>query len=235
MGSRSDKLFQKRKAGRKKDYSRRRRTLSERRRSLIVCEGEKTEPDYFRFLIEHLSLTTAEVEVCGDCGSAPISVVKFGKKKFAVDPDFEEIYFVFDGDCHPSYNEALKLVENLQGRNKKKSFQAITSNPCFELWFLMHYKSCTKPFSARGNRSPCDDLIASLKRYPGFNNYSKSQRQPFGLLQARMQEAKQNAAQSLEQLENSRAPTQTKHHINPSTFVHKLVEAMECLAEQQKR
>lgn len=34
-------------------------------RVLIVCEGSKTEPTYFRELVDHLKLNTANVEIDG--------------------------------------------------------------------------------------------------------------------------------------------------------------------------
>ena len=109
MGSRSDQLFHKRRAKQKQELKRRNATRSARERVLIVCEGEKTEPHYFNSLINSLGLTTAEVEVCGECGSSPNSVVKFGIDKLKLDSDFDQIYFVFDKDSHTSYGSAFEF------------------------------------------------------------------------------------------------------------------------------
>jgi RloB-like protein len=49
-------------------------------RVLIVCEGEKTERIYFKDLINHYRLSTANIEVCSSGGSAPKSVVDHAKK-----------------------------------------------------------------------------------------------------------------------------------------------------------
>ncbi|MNC80456.1 hypothetical protein D3C75_1332440 [compost metagenome] len=43
---------------------------------LIVCEGKKTEPEYFNDLRNYERLASITVKVCGECGSAPISVVE---------------------------------------------------------------------------------------------------------------------------------------------------------------
>ena len=56
---------------------------------LIVTEGEKTEPDYFRRLIKELGLTTAKVRITGEGDSAPISVVKTAERILDNDDDFE--------------------------------------------------------------------------------------------------------------------------------------------------
>ena len=118
MPSRNDQLFNRRKAQRKADLERRNGFKSEIKRALIVCEGEKTEPIYFKDLIGALGLTSAEVEVCGDSGAAPESVVKLGIRKLKDDSDFDLVFFVFDKDSHESYDEAVRRVSDL----KRKKF-----------------------------------------------------------------------------------------------------------------
>ena len=201
---------------------------------LIVCEGEKTEPHYFKSLIAKLGLTTAEVEICGNCGSAPTSVVKYGNKKFSADPDYDLIFFVFDRDSHTDYDDALALIQSYRNQRKygNKSFSAITSNPCFEVWFLMHFEPFTKPCAAGGGKSPCGNWISILKRKPGFQDYKKGQRQHFKLLSSRLHNAKSYAAQVLSQHQATGEP---EHQGNPHTFVHKLVDTLEYMAKEQQR
>ena len=98
MGSRSDQLFHKRKAERKRKNKFTKKQLSSRTRVLIVCEGEKTEPSYFKFLRKKLDLTAADIVVSGESDSAPGSVVKFGRDKLKMDPDYQYVFFVFDKD-----------------------------------------------------------------------------------------------------------------------------------------
>jgi hypothetical protein len=122
-------------------------------RLLIVSEGSKTEPHYFREIRAAYRLHTANVEVqpC-ELGTAPIQVVQYARDLFEkgdrhkrIQPRaFERVYAVFDRDDHDSYFDALALAESLQGtlRNDNKQaiqFQAIASVPCFELWLLLHY------------------------------------------------------------------------------------------------
>ena len=63
-------------------------------RVLIVMEGTKTEPSYFKNLVSELELRT--VKICPSADSAPISVVNEAKKRVSKDKDFEQIYCVFD-------------------------------------------------------------------------------------------------------------------------------------------
>jgi len=233
MVSRSNKLFQKHKAKNKRDLVRRKAVRSERRRALIICEGEKTEPLYIRALVVSLGLTTAEVEVCGDCGSAPKSVVKFGESKFNADPDYDLIFFVFDRDSHPSYEDALRLVSGFKQQRKFRGTKctAITSVPCFEIWFLVHFEPHTRPYSSGGGKSPCGNLISVLKGKPGFECYEKASDSYFDQLRGRLHDAKRNAAIVVQQ---SREAGDADHYGNPTTLMHKLVEALEAMADEAR-
>ena len=46
---------------------------------LIVCEGEKTEPNYFKGLRNHLRLKTANVAIVGE-GATPAKIVERAKE-----------------------------------------------------------------------------------------------------------------------------------------------------------
>jgi hypothetical protein len=78
---------------------------------LIVCEGEKTEPNYFEELRDALHLSTANIEVVGECGSAPINVVDAAIAKYNKNTDYDLMYCVFDKDRHPSYKQALQKIK----------------------------------------------------------------------------------------------------------------------------
>ncbi len=128
-------------------------------RILIVCEGSKTEPNYFREIRTAYRLHTANVEVQpGGLGTAPIQVVQYAKQLFEDgDPNkniqrraFEQVYAVFDRDEHDSYHEALALAASLDGKLKNDAkqlirFQAIASVPSFELWLLLHFEDIQAP------------------------------------------------------------------------------------------
>ncbi len=231
MASRRDKLFNSRKAKKKKSLTRKRAKFQPRRRVLIVCEGEKTEVIYLNALVVSLGLTTANVEVCGDCDSAPKSVVDFGLEKYKTDNDYDLIFFVFDRDSHPSYDEALRSISGLSKSKKFNSshLKAITSFPCFEIWFLLHFEAHSRPYVAGGGKSPCGNLISALKKKEGFEHYEKGHSGHFEELHNRLHQAKLNSARTLQQsIENGSA----EHHGNPSTLMHTLVEALQDIAEK---
>ncbi len=78
-------------------------------RILVVSEGSKTEPNYFKEIRAEYRLHTANVEVQpSQLGTAPIQVVKYARQLFEEGDRhkriprraFEQVYAVFDRDDH---------------------------------------------------------------------------------------------------------------------------------------
>ena len=227
MGSNKDKLFKKRKAKSKGALARRSSRFVEKRRVLVICEGQKTEPNYFRSLRSKLKLSTVDVEICGNCSSAPKRLVQFGIKELDKDDDYDVIFFVFDKDSHETYEHAIREINKLQKDYNKKLILAITSVPCFEVWFLLHYeKYMTKHIGGRKSAGKC--VISDLKKKDEFKHYDKGQN-CFSLLEARMEIAKLNSTYILER---GIREGDDEHHINPSTKVHILIEILEQVATE---
>lgn len=112
----------------------------EREYILIVCEGEKTEPNYFKSIVDLLPPNLVSVRIEGK-GYNTIDVVKYAielgekQKKDRLNPDFDEIWAVFDKDDFPNqrYNEAIALA-------KRNDVKVAYSNEAFELWYVLHFQ-----------------------------------------------------------------------------------------------
>jgi len=103
-------------------------------RILIVSEGSKTEPNYFKDIRAAYRLQTANIEVQpSGFGTGPIQVVQYARSLFdsgdrhkQIQPRaFEQIYAVFDRDDHQKYFEALKLAEELDGKLRNDNRQTV--------------------------------------------------------------------------------------------------------------
>lgn len=160
----------------KRDLARKTACRASYDRILIVSEGSKTEPNYFKEIRSAYRLQTANVEVQpSELGTEPIQVVQFTKDLFEnghphkqIQPRaFEQVYAVFDRDDHRTYFDALKLAESLDRklRNDNRQpvrFKAIASVPSFELWLLLHYEDIQAPLHR-------DEVMRRLKRHiPGY-------------------------------------------------------------------
>lgn len=211
----TDNLFHKRKAKSAKGLQRRAAKRDAYAKVLIVCEGEKTEPHYFHGLRNYYGLNTANVEVSGESGSDPNSVVRFAKQRFREEKDagdaFDKVFCVFDKDTHHHYGEALGSIAAAQPRD---TFIAINSVPCFEYWLLLHFVYSTKPYVALSGNSAGNQVLSELQAY--LPAYDKGSEDIFMSLLGQLEFAKNNAERSLRQAEASGTD-------NPTTRIHELV------------
>ena len=167
---------------RSSDLSRRQGVREIKQSFLIVCEGEKTEPDYFKAF----RMTAATVKAVGQAMntmtlvSKAISIRDADQKKKKI---YDQCWVVFDKDDFPAkdFNQAIQFAE-------KNGFRVAYSNQAFEYWFLLHYNLYTGAI----HRSQYKDMLTKLTGMP----YSKSEGYGavmYNLLLSRQQQAINNA------------------------------------------
>ena len=219
----ADQLFKKRQAAGKQ--ARAKETRVGKKRILIVCEGEKTEVEYFKGAVHVLGIDSSLVKICGNCGSDPMNIMKYAQKLCTDDKDYDQVFCVFDRDTHKNFADAISKI------TKKPKYHAITSTPCFELWFLLHFKYSDKPYTECRNNSPCDNLIKDLKKCdPSLAGYEKNLKGLYKGLETRLPEAKKHAESLLK--EQRSVKEGALHGSNPSTFVHQLINTLEDMAQK---
>ncbi len=217
----TDNLHHKRKAKASERLARRKAKRASYDKVLIVCEGEKTEPNYFNELINFYKLNTANVEIDGTCGSSPKSVferaLELYQKEECKGDAFDKVYCVFDKDSHGTYDETLIRISAQKPRGV---FHSAISVPCFEYWLLLHFRYTTKPYHATGSSSIGNEVLKDLKSV--FPEYAKGSEDIFERLSDQLEFAKNNAQRSLEHgLAN--------HTDNPTTYIHELVDYLQKL------
>jgi len=220
----TDNLFHKRKVKKAKDLRRRAAKRAPYAKILIVCEGEKTEPNYFNGVKDHYGLNSANIEICGESGSDPLSILQHAKQRYREERDardaFDKVFCVFDKDTHPQYGEALQAIA---AQRPQDAFVAITSVPCFEYWLLLHFIYTTRPYAALLGNSAGDQILAELRQY--LPNYQKGQKSVFIELIDQLVSATKNAQKALQAAERSGTD-------NPTTHVHELVDFMRTIKKQ---
>lgn len=186
---------------------------------LIVCEGEKTEPNYLRALIDDLELNTANIKITKNtAGSSPRNIVDFALQEYKKDKDYDRVYCVFDKDRHTNYNEAIDLIRRTR-MGKGHIIQATTSVPCFEFWILLHFTFTTKQFDT-GQGSICANVISDLKNH--MPDYEKGATNTYRATKDRLTEAI-TRAKRVEHYCKTGATDM------PSTKMHELVEYLQNL------
>ena len=217
----SDNLFHKRKAKSSRQLDRRKAKRAPYDKVLIVCEGEKTEPQYFIGLKNYYELNGANVEITGDCGSAPKSIVEYAKQRYREERDagdpFNRVYCVFDKDMHPTYEQALDMIASAKPDG---TFFAVTSVPSFEYWLLLHFYLTTRPYFRTSEVSSGDQVLRDLKTY--MPDYEKGAKDVFAKLVGQLDFAKANAQRGLRAAEATCTD-------NPTTKIHELVEYLQNL------
>ncbi|HNB54895.1 MAG TPA: RloB family protein [Anaerolineales bacterium] len=111
---------------------------------IIAAEGTHTEKRYFEDLATSYAQSNIHVEVLErvDTGSDPETVLKVLDKfraQYSLRMDTDELWLVIDVD---RWKE--KQLSEVGSLCAQKNYGYAVSNPCFELWFLLHLKSLSE-------------------------------------------------------------------------------------------
>lgn len=182
-------------------------------RILVVCEGKKTEPLYLKQFQHHVRNPRVHIEPLGIAG-VPITVVQTAielreqaddeaKRQRDENLRWDEVWAVFDVDDHPKVADARQLAV-------AHGIQLAISNPCFELWALLHFAD-RRAHIERGK------LRAMLQQHvPGYDKEL-----PFAEVHTGYDEAVRRARE----LDNA-AALANRPGRNPTTGVHLLTETI---------
>ena len=157
----------------------------------VFCEGE-TEMAYVKFL---RSLYRAPIQVIPKKGKSNISedfIVK--SKNEYVQTEQDKVFLMYDLDVDG-------MLEQLQ---KIPNAELLVSNPCVELWFLLHYQEQKTSISS-------DKCIKKLQKFS--KEYKKGT----------LSEEEKDVFAKNKELAIERAKKLAKFH-NPSTTVYRLLE-----------
>ena len=185
------------------------RTMDQRTirpRILIVCEGGKTEPNYF------LAFDVTN-DVYGR-GLETIRVVEEAIRLNENEGPFDQIWCVFDRDGFPpdDFDNAIHKLESLSDQG----FHAAFSNEAFELWYILHFEFLQSGISR-------DMYCSKLKEYLG-GSYDKGDRDNYEKIQSRGSE--NDAIRNAEKLLAIHAEGTPYSRRCPMTTVHELVKEL---------
>lgn len=120
--------------------TRRTATRRERRTIVVFTEGVGSEPDYVNALKRASGVrekTAIDLQVDPRHG-VPMTLVEHAVERTR-DDEVDECWCVFDVEWpqnHPGLREALALAE-------RHGVRVAVSNPCFELWLILHFADHT--------------------------------------------------------------------------------------------
>lgn len=146
-------------------------TKSIRKAFLIACEGISTEPNYISELVkdckeEKLIAAGTELVIAKHGHTDPLGVYEDLKATPDYD-NFDEYWIVIDrdevelnkkgqgGHSEKNFKDALKSC-------KKDRINVACSNPCFELWIVLHFEYRNTSCSRRDIQKKAKELVNSL-------------------------------------------------------------------------
>ncbi len=204
-----------------RDRLRRRRSFRQpRARFLIVCEGKVTEPLYFTEVrrVERgiIDLEIVPAGVPKTVVERAVHLKKDAEREARRRGDqylrYDHVWCVFDVDEHPFVPEAKQQA----GAN---AIDVAVSNPCFELWFLLHFQDQTAHIERARVQRLCREYMPGYQKTP-----------PCDALIPHQSQAIERAFQ-LERWQLSRLNAGG----NPSTGVHRVIEQIQTAARQGVR
>lgn len=162
-------------------------------RHLIVCEGTETEPRYFEGMKAALGSTNRRkiAVVVRGSGKHTLDLFEYAEDlcRYAPEP-FDHIWLVFDKDDFPPVDFDLVERKCRDASDSSKRFHALWSNPCFEIWPLLHLRYTTAPMDAETCQKALGD---ALRRKRGVD-YHKNISDLYGLIESGRNAAIVNSA-----------------------------------------
>jgi hypothetical protein len=113
---------------------------------IIYSEGEKTEFDYFKEIERAFPCVLVDVEIIEGAG-VPFTIAEKATRAAQEEryrnrrqsyAGRDEFWAVFDRDEHPNVPEAIS-------RCRDANVGVAFSNPCFELWLILHFQDFDRP------------------------------------------------------------------------------------------
>ncbi len=116
---------------------------SPRRTFVILCEGTVTEPDYLdavKRLPEVREVASVSIEVDKlRSGAVPLTLVEAAIELRKRNDEIDEVWCLFDVEAPQPHPNLLQAINQARDNGIKTA----VSNPCFEIWLVMHFDSCT--------------------------------------------------------------------------------------------
>ena len=162
---------------------------------LIVVEGD-TEFFYFAQLRPKCKISSVAIDVKQkDSKNSPERMLEYAKS-FHFNKEFDQTWLVWDRDTTDR-----QCYENVRTKADKDNFYIADSNPCFELWFLLHFTFTTRSFKN------CKQAEDALKHYlPDYCNGEKYSKNLFQRLLPRLPKALENCAKLKEHNQKNDIP-----------------------------
>lgn len=192
---------------------------------LVVCEGEKTEPNYFSGLKNDIGASSRKIriEIPQRKGSKNPPMLVDSAQKYVSNFRKKDIYIkhvwvVYDKDDVPDdiFNSAAEECRRIS--NDEITYHALWSNESIEYWFVLHYEYLNTDTGR-------EDYYPKLSKYMN-KEYDKADEKIYDILKPKYKDAIQNAKRIMGEHGNAQ-PSECC----PGTRIYEIFEFLEAYIE----
>ena len=186
---------------------------------LIVSEGTKTEPNYFKaFSSLNRGTIVYDIEVKGEADNT-INVVDKAIE-LRDKGEYDSVWAVFDKDSFPDKNFNAAII-----KAEQNGIGCAWSNEAFELWYLYHFVNRVTAMSRKEYEQAISDSVNKSPNYTSKKAYKYQKKDPNNYqimtTYGSMEDAIKYAEAQSQKYTDNRFATH-----NPCTMVYKLVRLL---------
>ncbi len=187
---------------------------------LIVTEGEKTEPYYFKRIKEIINQTYRErvqLQIEGK-GENTVQLFHTAKRLAESNPNrFQHVWVVYDTDDFKAEDINIVPKKCEEASTQECTYHAIWSNQCVELWYLLHFGF----YHSDINRDAYFPKLTNYLNKMGAGPYKKNREDMYDVLQLKMKDAIHNA-KALDRENDGKTPAASA----PGTKIFELIDKL---------
>lgn len=184
------------------------------KRVILIAYEEKTEKEYFKNFDD--GKKDYRIVFANDNHTDPINLIEVLKTKMERMEinhlNNDKVYCIFDTDTDIKKDKEIKKAYSLA---QKYGIEIITSNPCIELWFYLHFKYTTGYMTS-------NDILKFLK--DAYPQYEKG-KNVYDELKSKLPLAINNA-KKLEKFHLENGNDVRFLEANSSTMIYKIIEEL---------
>lgn len=193
-------------------------------RILIVCEGEKTEPNYFKSFDQMQYGSVVYETKCegGKINTMQVvdKAIDLRNKAMSTGTPYDTVWAVFDKDDFPisSFNAAITKAE-------QHSIGCAWSNEAFELWYVFHFVNRVTAMSREEYKKAISKHVNESSTYNLKTKYAYKKNDPISRTIMTAYGDETRAIRYAQSQADSFDDTRYATH-NPCTMVYKLVSLL---------
>ncbi|CAI3795262.1 hypothetical protein JAMGFMIE_01274 [Rheinheimera sp. MM224] len=198
----------------------------------IICEGEKTEPNYINGYINRVHSAHKKIFCFSEPGCTdPNGLIRAAIKERESGVAGDVVWVIYDRESLVKYSDEVHASARTLADDN--NIQIAFSNVCFEMWILLHFEyslACYTSYDDLKKRSRLREHVKSL----GFDSYEKSEALLFDKLKDNVSDAIKNATKLRQNMIASADKNRSRpFHLNPYTDVDEMLQDMENFIENR--